>query len=140
MAKHESRRMKRGGIPSTDRSSAVSVPGKSSVERKGWENALDEFAKRVREAYNGGLDKLVLYGSRARGTAGDDSDVDVLVVLNELDDFWSELSRLHALSDSICLEHEVVLSALPVDKKEFDDPKTPLLLNARREGRPWDDG
>ena len=105
------------------------------MKSSGWQRALDEFAARVRKAYNGGLDGLILYGSRARGTAHEHSDVDVLVVMNSLGNFWTELSRLQSLSGPIALEYDVVLSALPVDATDFADPTTPLLINAKREGK-----
>ncbi|MCH7812920.1 MAG: nucleotidyltransferase domain-containing protein [Planctomycetes bacterium] len=99
-----------------------------------WKTALDRFVDKVRQEYDGRLEKVILYGSRARGSADEGSDVDLLVVLKPLDDFWKELSRLQDLAGPICLEHDVVLSALPVDVEDFDKPKTPLLLNSKREG------
>lgn len=101
-----------------------------------WETALDQFVGELRKVYDRQLQTVILYGSRARGTADDGADVDVLVVLNPMDDFWKEFSRLQALAGPICLEHDVVLSAFPVDAKEYDEPKTPLLLNSKREGVP----
>lgn len=109
------------------------------LKKESWQTALDEFAKKVRETYDGRYGKVFLYGSRARGTADDGSDVDVLVVLNPLGDFWKESSNVQHLAGPICLKHDVVLSALPVDKNDFDEPKTPLLLNAKRDGFAWDE-
>ena len=42
--------------------------------------AAEDFARRVRTALGDRVDSIVLYGSVARGEAGPDSDVDVLVV------------------------------------------------------------
>lgn len=108
-------------------------------KKQTWEVALDEFVQKIRNTYDGQYGKTFLYGSRARGTADDDSDVDVLVVLNLLRDFWKESSTMQDLAEPICLEHDVMLSALPVDKNEFDKPHSPLLLNAQREGYTWDE-
>lgn len=99
-----------------------------------WKVALDQFVEEVRKGYDGRLQQVVLYGSRARGTADEGSDVDVLVVLNPLGDFWEESSRLNALAGPIALAHDVVLSAIAVDAEEFARPRTPLMLTARREG------
>lgn len=46
---------------------------------------------RLRKLYGERLRGLALYGSYARGEADDGSDVDVVVLLDELDDFWREL-------------------------------------------------
>jgi len=99
-----------------------------------WETALDEFVDRVRKMYDGRLQTMILYGSRARDTADEGSDVDVLVVLNPLGNFWTEFSRLQSLAGPISLEHDVVLCALPVSADDLEEPKSPLLMNAKRDG------
>jgi predicted nucleotidyltransferase len=40
------------------------------------------------------IERVVLFGSRARGDAPPDSDYDVAVFLHETDSFWSESWRL----------------------------------------------
>ena len=42
--------------------------------------------------------------------------------------------RLEGLVGPISLEHDVVLSAIPVSAKEFEEPKSPLLISAKRDG------
>ena len=46
--------------------------------------ALDAFATRIRELFGPRLRELALFGSRARGEGDENSDVDVLVVVDEL--------------------------------------------------------
>lgn len=50
-----------------------------------WESALGEFAGKARAALGERLVRLVLYGSRARGDASADSDVDLLAVVDGID-------------------------------------------------------
>jgi len=45
-----------------------------------YEETAREFARRVRERFPREVHSIVLYGSVARGTATEDSDVDVLVL------------------------------------------------------------
>ena len=99
-----------------------------------WQKALNEFVREMHALYGKRLQEVVLYGSWARGEAGEDSDTDTLVVLNPLEDFWVELSRIGEVANRISLEYDVVISAIPVDGAEFGDPDTPLLLTIRREG------
>ena len=47
--------------------------------------ALDRFRRWLVERYGGRLRELVLYGSRARGDAHEESDIDVLVVIDDFD-------------------------------------------------------
>jgi len=42
---------------------------------------LDDLAGRIKERYGEHLDRLQVFGSRARGDVSDESDIDLLVVL-----------------------------------------------------------
>lgn len=46
--------------------------------------ALDRFAGAVRERFGDRVREIVLFGSHARGEATEDSDVDVLVAIDDL--------------------------------------------------------
>ena len=70
-------------------------------------HALDELARKVRERFGDRVSEVVLFGSYARGAAHEDSDVDVLVVIDELSpseeveviDLATEVKRAIAESD-----------------------------------------
>ena len=99
-----------------------------------WQKALDSFAAEMHALYGTRLSQIVLYGSRARNEAEGSSDIDVLVILDPLQDFWKEFSRISPVASRISLEHSVVISAIPASLHDFQDPKTPLMLNVGREG------
>lgn len=99
-----------------------------------WRVALDDFIAELRRAYGSRLDAVVLYGSRARDDAGLQSDIDTLVVLDPCGDFWVEFEQISPIASRVSLQHDVVISALPVDRLELREATSPLLLNARREG------
>ncbi len=101
-----------------------------------WRGALRQFADAMRSLYGSQLRQLVLYGSRARGDAVEDSDVDVLVVLDRCDDFWAEHDRIVDASIRACSEFDVVVSGVPAAVEEFEHGGSPLIQNARREGVP----
>lgn len=48
--------------------------------------ALDRLRRAVRDRFGERTSEIVLFGSYARGTAREDSDVDVLVVIDDLTD------------------------------------------------------
>ena len=54
---------------------------------KSLRRALDEF-------YGDRIERVVLFWSRARGEANQESDYGVAVFLNDLTDRWRELDRL----------------------------------------------
>lgn len=49
-------------------------------------DALNRLARGVRDRFGARVAEIVLFGSYARGDANDESDVDVLIVLDDLSD------------------------------------------------------
>ncbi|MGQ9490572.1 MAG: nucleotidyltransferase domain-containing protein [Anaerolineae bacterium] len=82
------------------------------------------------------LDRIILYGSHARGQAQPGSDIDVLIVLQG--DFdYGELIRLTSPGFSrLSLAHDVVISRAFVTRERYEKEQSPFLLNVRREGVP----
>lgn len=102
--------------------------------RADWRGALAAFVRELRGLYGDRLQQVVLYGSRARGTAERDSDIDTMVVLDSVPDFWREKARIGPIAGRVSLEHDVVLSAMPVGARELAEPSTALIESVRREG------
>src|SRR5688572_30169511 len=57
-------------------------------------DAARELADKLIESLSGRMDSIVLYGSAARGVAGPDSDIDVLVIAPNPRDIRKEVSRI----------------------------------------------
>jgi len=77
---------------------------------------------------------LVLYGSMARDQAGPDSDIDLLVLLDEPFDYFQELRQIVDLLYPIQLESDQLISAKPAPVDEFETGSIQLYRNAKREG------
>jgi uncharacterized protein len=65
---------------------------------------LARFRAALDELYGGRIERVVLFGSRARGDAHLDSDYDVAVFLRDLTDRWREIDRLAAIETDILTE------------------------------------
>ncbi|MGH2403396.1 MAG: nucleotidyltransferase domain-containing protein, partial [bacterium] len=102
--------------------------------RTDWRAAVAAFCAEMRRLYEVRLDSVVLYGSRARGDAEWDSDVDLLVVLDQLGEFWPEFERINDVAGRLFVEHGVLLSALPTDVTEFRESSKSVFGSARRGG------
>lgn len=75
----------------------------------------------------------MLYGSRARGDAGQDSDYDVAVFLRHLNDRWRELDRLADLRADFLEDPGVFIDTKPCQAGGYRD-RTTLMQEIRREG------
>jgi len=49
------------------------------------QKAVDEFVRRALERYEDKIEDIVLFGSVARGEAGEESDIDILIVTKKED-------------------------------------------------------
>jgi predicted nucleotidyltransferase len=94
---------------------------------------LDHFCAALSEMYGARLDRVVLFGSRARGEARPDSDYDVAVFLKALPDRWAELDRLADLRVRFLDETGAFFDARPYAGYAWADA-TPLMHEIRREG------
>jgi len=98
--------------------------------------AIEEFKAEVNRLYGGRLRGIILYGSWARGTATEDSDIDLVVILEGEVVPGLEIDRMIELITDIGLKYNVLISVYPVSERDYATIKSPLLMNVRREGVP----
>ncbi len=77
---------------------------------------------------------MVLYGSYARGDHYPGSDIDVLVVINNLESEAREIDTLAGLKTDLLLEYGIYLSTNPVDSEKFEQSRFSFFRNVKREG------
>jgi predicted nucleotidyltransferase len=99
--------------------------------------AADPILKRFRtaldELYGDRIERVVLFGSRARGDAQADSDYDVAVFLKDLTDRWREVDRIILVVTDILYNDEAFIHAMPYRAGSHED-RTSLMREIRREG------
>ncbi|MDA2917926.1 nucleotidyltransferase domain-containing protein [Desulfobacterota bacterium AH_259_B03_O07] len=95
---------------------------------------LDEFRAEVEKLYSKKLKDIVLYGSWARGDATEESDIDLLIVLQGKVIPGKEVDRMINIITDINLEYGVLLFVYPISEEDYSTVKSPLLINVRREG------
>lgn len=79
------------------------------------------------------IERVVLFGSRARGDARQDSDYDVAVFLKDMPDTWRELDRLALLRVEFIDDTGAFFDAKPYLASAYAE-RTPLMHEIRREG------
>lgn len=85
-------------------------------------------------AYGDRIERVVLFGSRARGEARPDSDYDVAVFLKDIADRWGEADRIAEITADIMNETGAFVHAMPYRAEAYLE-RTPLMHEVRREGR-----
>jgi uncharacterized protein len=93
---------------------------------------LKRFRDAVAELYGPVLDRVVLFGSRARGDAKEDSDYDVAVFLWDMPNRWAEWDRLTRLAIPF-MDEDVVIQVVPFRTSDFDR-RTPIMHEIRKDG------
>ncbi len=94
---------------------------------------LMRFRKAFDAMYRDRIDRVVLFGSRARNDARADSDYDVAVFLKSLSDRWAELDRLAALRVEMIDETGAFFDAKPYPVTACLE-RTPLMHEVRQDG------
>lgn len=98
---------------------------------------IDPIMRRFRaaldETYGPRLERVVLFGSRARGDARPDSDYDVAVFLKGLESLGREADRIAEIETDILYDTGAVINALPFEAEAYREP-TGLMGALRREG------
>ncbi len=95
---------------------------------------LKTIRERLERAHGQRLRGVVLYGSEARGEAGRDSDVDILVLLDEPVDYGADLEKNLDALYPLSLELGRRISAKPVSARQYETVDCPLYREAHREG------
>ena len=93
-----------------------------------------EYKRRAETALPGRVVKVVLFGSRARGEADEDSDWDMAVFLRGP----VTIEECHKLSDvgsSVLWDHGAVIQSVPLSASR-ETEKSELLDAIRQEGIP----
>ena len=94
---------------------------------------LTRFRQALAELYGDRVERVVLFGSRARGDARKDSDYDVAVFLRDLSDRAREMNRLADLATGILAHEGEFIHAMPYRAGAYNE-RTPLMRELRREG------
>ncbi|MGQ9631229.1 MAG: nucleotidyltransferase domain-containing protein [bacterium] len=88
----------------------------------------------LKEIYSNRLKGVILYGSYARGDATDGSDIDLIILLEDMNEPIAELERCSKEIHRIDFEYDTLISIIPLDVNQYNTGKLPLILNAKREG------
>jgi predicted nucleotidyltransferase len=94
---------------------------------------LARLRAELEQVYAVRLRGVYLYGSHARGEADVESDVDVIIVLDRVDGYLSEVHRTSVLISALSLESGLSISRVLIPERDWIERDSPFLANARME-------
>jgi predicted nucleotidyltransferase len=96
---------------------------------------LKKLQKALLARYGEKLSQIILFGSQARGDANADSDIDILVALEDnTEDFAREYENWSDWVSDELLESGELVNLVITSCQRYDEVKSSLYLNARSEG------
>ena len=95
---------------------------------------INGLFQEIKQFYGERLKYIVLYGSYARGSFNDESDIDLLIVLESMKSTVAEIGNLTSLKLDLMLESEKYISTSPVTQYNYEHSQMPFYKNVRREG------
>jgi len=107
------------------------MPRLAAKEKK----VLEEFKRKIQENFPEEQVYLTLFGSRARGEAVKESDMDILVVIRSED--WKLGDRIRELGYQLEIKQGIVLSIQVMSRKHVEQLKaigSQFLQEVEREG------
>lgn len=101
------------------------------------ERAATAFAEAISDRLGEAVASVIVFGSAARGEArGRESDVDVMVIVDDDADLRSAEATLHEAAYEALLEHGIVVATHLLTTSQYESGRDhPFLRHVRREGR-----
>ena len=96
----------------------MAVDTKQAVLSDNEREALESLVKRLHAEYNGHIESVMLFGSKARGDFGPDSDIDVAVVLDNDDPHLR--SDVRGTAADVSLEYDVLISVRAIGRSHWE--------------------
>ncbi len=97
--------------------------------------ALNAFVARLQNEYTGKIDRIVLFGSKARGDFDAESDLDIFVLVNS--DDWRLHDQIITASSPISIRYNALISPKVIGPslyRKMRRLRSRFLENVRKEG------
>jgi predicted nucleotidyltransferase len=97
---------------------------------------LSDLKSQLVHLYGVRLKGLFLFGSYARDEADEDSDVDLLIVLDDVENYTKEISATSEIISELSLKYDLSLSRVFVSEANWRSNQILFLKNVREEAVP----
>lgn len=83
--------------------------------------SINEFIKEIKKHYN--VEAIILFGSYAKGTNNDESDIDIAVITDDFEDIYDCMADLMGMTWDI----DARIEPHPISKEDYEKVATPLV-------------
>lgn len=97
---------------------------------------LTKLKDGLTKLYGDRLKAVYLFGSYARGDYDESSDLDVMIVLSDYQNYGAEIDQSGELISQLSLEHGISISRIIMKEIQWQKSDTPLLRSVRAEAVP----
>ena len=99
-------------------------------------NIIEHFASELRNRLGEKILGIYLFGSTAKGTSSEESDIDILVVYSDMGE-WGLLEVASEISFKIACKEGKLIETIPMSKQEFEESlgRSPFLWEVLKFGR-----
>ncbi|MCL2311699.1 MAG: nucleotidyltransferase domain-containing protein [Firmicutes bacterium] len=84
-------------------------------------NSIEKYIEEISRYYK--IDAIILFGSYAKGTNTEDSDIDIAVISSDIKDRFDDMAKLMSLTWNI----DVRIEPHPIRTEEFKENETPFI-------------
>jgi len=95
---------------------------------------INQVKTHLVKMYGEKIKRIILYGSYVRGETTRDSDIDILVLVDESLNPFEVRESLSDLLYDILLEEGELVSVIAVPEDFFESYNSPFMLNVKKEG------
>ena len=95
---------------------------------------INQIKAHLIKMYGENIKKVILYGSYVRGEATGDSDIDILVLVDQSLNPFEVRESLSDLLFDILLEEGELISVIAVPEQFFENYNSPFMLSVKKEG------
>jgi len=82
---------------------------------------LNKYIEKVKELYN--IDSVILFGSYAKGTNDENSDIDVAIISSDFEDIYDVMAELMGLTWNL----DTRIESHPIKKQDFEEVSNPFI-------------
>ena len=83
--------------------------------------SLNKYIEKVKEVYN--IDSVILFGSYAKGTNDENSDIDVAIISSDFEDIYDVMAELMGLTWNL----DTRIEPHPIKTQDFEEVSNPFI-------------